>query len=99
MSQETVMEILSWIIVGLITGSMARAIMPGPAAGELRIAILIGIIGAFVGGSVGTIFPIDQSTQFNFYALLMATNGALYLLFAYRCLALRTARADEKWRP
>ena len=93
------MEMLSWIVVGVVTGSMARAVMPGPAAGGMYVAILIGILGAFIGGSVATIFPADQSVQFNFYSLGLAVIGSLYLLFAYRCIAIRTPRSDQVWRP
>lgn len=92
------MSIFSWIAVGAIAGSMARAIMPGPAAGGMYVAVLIGILGAFVGGSIGTIFPADQLTQFSF-ALLAAMTGALYFLFAYRCYAQRTPRHTNNWRP
>ena len=66
MPLETRMEILSWIVVGAIAGSMARAVMPGPAAGGIYVAILIGVFGAFVGGVAGTIFGADQSARFNF---------------------------------
>ena len=93
------MEILSWIVVGVITGSMARAVMPGPTAGGIYVANLVGILGAFIGGSVGTIFPVAQTVQFNFYALGLAVIGSLYLLFAYRCIAIRTPRSSEMWRP
>jgi uncharacterized membrane protein YeaQ/YmgE (transglycosylase-associated protein family) len=89
------MEILSWIIVGIITGTMARTIMPGPAAGGIYVAILVGVLGAFIGGSVGTIFPADQAARFNFYALGLALIGSLYLLFAYRCIAMRTPRTNR----
>lgn len=85
------MEIFSWIIVGLITGSMARITMPGPAAGGMYVAILIGLVGAFIGGLLGTTFSVDTVVPFNLYALLMATNGATYLLFFYRCVAMRSA--------
>ena len=39
------MDIASWIIVGLVTGSIARLAMPGPAAGGMPVAILIGLVG------------------------------------------------------
>lgn len=90
------MSILVWIVVGAIAGSLARTIMPGPAAGGMYVAALIGILGAFVGGSIGTVFPADQPTQYSF-ALLTATTGAMYFLFAYRCFAQRTPRYKNNW--
>ncbi len=92
------MEILSWIIVGAFAGSIARAVMPGPPAGGIHVAILIGVLGAFVGGSAGPLLT-DPSTHFNFEALGWALNGSLYLLFAYRCVAMRTPRSHRSWRP
>ncbi len=82
------MEIVSWIIVELITGSVARIVMPGPAAGGIKVAILIGLVGAFIGGIIGTTVSVEDSAP-ALYALLCAVNGALYSLFGYRCFALR----------
>jgi uncharacterized membrane protein YeaQ/YmgE (transglycosylase-associated protein family) len=92
------MEMLSWLVIGVVTGSLARAVMPGPPGGGMRVAILIGLIGAFVGGFLGVIFPMDQLLSFNFYACGLALIGSLYLLFAYRCIAMRSSRLDNKWR-
>jgi uncharacterized membrane protein YeaQ/YmgE (transglycosylase-associated protein family) len=83
------MEIVSWIIVGLITGSMARVAMPGPAAGGMSVAILIGVIGALIGGIVGTAILPDALTRFNLYSLFVAVIGAMILLFFFRCFAIR----------
>jgi uncharacterized membrane protein YeaQ/YmgE (transglycosylase-associated protein family) len=92
------MEILLWIVVGVATGSLARALMPGPPAGGMRVAILVGVLGAFLGGSAGTVLT-NESTHFNFVALGWAVNGSLYSLFAYRCIAMRTPRSHQNWRP
>lgn len=83
------MEIASWIIVGLVTGSIARVAMPGPAAGGMSVAILIGLIGALTGGILGTAFAVGGLVPFDFYALGMAAIGAMILLFPYRCIAMR----------
>jgi uncharacterized membrane protein YeaQ/YmgE (transglycosylase-associated protein family) len=84
------MNVFLWIVVGLITGSMARKLMPGPAAGGISVAILIGLIGAMVGGLVGTIFFGSAGDPSKLSSVLMATNGALYPLFLYRCFAMRS---------
>jgi uncharacterized membrane protein YeaQ/YmgE (transglycosylase-associated protein family) len=83
------MEIASWLIVGLATGSMARVAMPGPAAGGMPVAILIGLAGAFIGGSLGSTISPDTLAPFHLYAVATATIGALVLLFCYRCIAMR----------
>jgi len=84
------MNIFLWIVVGLITGSMARKLMPGPAAGGIPVAILIGLIGAMVGGLVGTIFFGNTRDPFRLFAVFTAIDGALYPLFLYRCIAMRS---------
>ena len=62
------MDIASWIIVGLVIGSIARVAMPGPAAGGMPVAILIGLVGAFIGGLLGTTISPDTAAPFNLYA-------------------------------
>ena len=61
------MDIASWIIVGLVTGSIASR-HAGPAAGGMPVAILIGLVGAFIGGVVGTTFSPDMAAPVNSYA-------------------------------
>jgi uncharacterized membrane protein YeaQ/YmgE (transglycosylase-associated protein family) len=63
--------------------------MPGPAAGGIRVAALIGLLGAVIGGFLGTTFLVATSAPFDLKSLLMAANGAIYPLFVYRCIALR----------
>jgi uncharacterized membrane protein YeaQ/YmgE (transglycosylase-associated protein family) len=78
------MGILSWIILGLIVGVLAKWIMPGNDPGGLIVTILIGIAGAFVGGYIGTALGFGDVTGFNLGSLAIATGGSLLLLFAYR---------------
>jgi len=80
------MGILSWIVLGLIVGALAKWIMPGRDPGGLVVTILIGIAGAFVGGYIGTALGLGTVTGFNLGSLVIATGGALLLLFAYRRL-------------
>lgn len=93
------MDIAAWIIVGLVTGSLARLAMPGPAAGGMPVAILIGLVGAFVGGVLGTTISPDAADPFNFYATSMAAIGAMILLFLYRCVAMRFEENHIESRP
>jgi uncharacterized membrane protein YeaQ/YmgE (transglycosylase-associated protein family) len=83
------LDIVSWIVVGLVTGSLSRAAMPGPAAGGILDAVLIGLLGALAGGFLGTTFLAETSGPIDMATLMMAINGAIYPIFIYRCLALR----------
>jgi len=78
------MGILSWIVIGLIAGALAKFIMPGKDPGGIFITILIGIAGAFVGGFVGSFLGFGPVTGFNAGSLIVAVGGAVLLLFLYR---------------
>jgi len=85
------MGILSWIIVGLIAGVLAKLIMPGKDPGGFIVTILIGIVGAIIGGFlVGLFVPGDLITGINFTTIIVATAGAIVLLVLYRLIASRT---------
>ena len=80
------MGIFSWIIFGLIAGILAKWIMPGKDPGGFIVTTLIGIVGAVVGGYIGTMLGFGDVTGFNIRSFLIAIGGALILLFAYRKL-------------
>jgi uncharacterized membrane protein YeaQ/YmgE (transglycosylase-associated protein family) len=83
------MGILAWIVVGLIAGALAKLIMPGDDPGGIIVTILIGIVGAFVGGLVVNLFGGAGVTGFNIWSILVATIGAIILLAIYRLVAPR----------
>jgi uncharacterized membrane protein YeaQ/YmgE (transglycosylase-associated protein family) len=78
------MGILSWIVMGLIVGVLAKFIMPGKDPGGFIVTILIGIAGAFVGGYIGSFLGLGAFTGFNLGSLLLAIGGAIILLILYR---------------
>ena len=80
------MGILSWIILGLVVGVLAKWIMPGKDPGGLVITILLGIGGAFVGGYLASVAGLGSVTGFNIGSLVIATGGAVLLLFLHRRL-------------
>ena len=77
------MGILSWIILGLIAGVLAKWIMPGKDGGGLIVTILLGIAGAFVGGWIGSFLGLGTTGGFSLGSIVTATLGALLLLFIY----------------
>lgn len=78
------MGFLSWILLGLVVGALAKFIMPGPDPGGLLVTILLGIAGAFVGGFVGSLVGLGSVSGFNLGSLALATGGALLLLWGHR---------------
>ena len=80
------MGILSWIVMGLIVGVLAKFIMPGKDPGGIILTILIGIGGAFLGGFIGSYLGLGTITGFNTTSLLLAIGGAVLLLILYRLI-------------
>jgi len=83
------MGILSWIVFGLVVGAVAKFVMPGRDPGGLTITMMIGIVGAVLGGFLGRsmgLYTVDQPAGF-----FMALLGAIVLLTVYR-LAMRPRR-------
>jgi len=78
------MGIISWIVLGLIVGVVAKLIMPGRDPGGLVITILIGIAGALLGGFISSALGLGSVSGFNLWSLAIAVGGALLLLIGYR---------------
>jgi uncharacterized membrane protein YeaQ/YmgE (transglycosylase-associated protein family) len=79
-------SIISWIVVGLIAGLLARFLLPGDDPGGLILTTLIGMAGAVVGGVLIGVLGGAGATGFNVWSILVATLGAVMLLFVYRLL-------------
>ena len=86
------MGILAWIILGLIAGAIAKAIMPGRDPGGFVVTALIGIVGAVIGGFLGNmLFGIGGVSGIDIRSILIAVCGALVLLWIYRLATGRRA--------
>ena len=88
-------NILLWVVFGLIAGLIAKAIMPGRDPGGVIITILLGIVGSIVGGFIGRqILGVrGADSDFNLTHLLFAIIGAIVVLAIYRLITSRSVRA------
>lgn len=77
------MGILTWIIFGLIAGAIAKFIMPGNQNMGWLMTIILGIVGAFVGGWIGTMLGLGTVDEFDFGSIALAVVGALVVLWIY----------------
>ncbi|MDQ3777772.1 MAG: GlsB/YeaQ/YmgE family stress response membrane protein [Actinomycetota bacterium] len=89
------MGIIAFIILGLIAGVIAKAILPGDDPGGLIVTTIIGVIGAILGGFLAqALFDADPMDEFfDISSWLTAIVGALILLIIYRMVAGRGRRA------
>jgi len=86
------MSIIAWIILGLIAGWIASRVMHGSGSGFVM-NLVLGIVGAFVGGLLFSMVGGAGVTGFNAWSLIVATVGAIVVLWLYNAVAQkRTAR-------
>jgi uncharacterized membrane protein YeaQ/YmgE (transglycosylase-associated protein family) len=86
------MGIISWIVVGLIAGFIGSKIVNKTGEGLLR-DIILGIVGAFVGGWIFTAMGAAGVTGFNIYSIFVAVIGAVVVLVAYHAIFGQKATA------
>ena len=88
------MGIIGWILLGLLAGIVAKAILPGDDPGGLIVTLLLGVAGALLGGLVARALglgdPIDEF--FDISTWIAAIIGAIVLLLIYRMIFGRRTR-------
>jgi uncharacterized membrane protein YeaQ/YmgE (transglycosylase-associated protein family) len=87
------MSIIGWIILGLLAGVIAKAVLPGRDPGGIFVTIIIGVVGALLGGFIGAaLFGVDPIDEFfDISTWLAAIVGAMVVLVIYRLATGRKA--------
>ena len=84
--------IIGYIVIGLLGGAIAKAIMPGEQGGGWVATILLGIVGALVGGFLGgLLLGVNYTEIFSIEGLIFSVVGALLVLFIYGLVTKRKA--------
>lgn len=83
------MDILTWVVFGLIVGIVANIIDPRPSSGGILGAIVLGVVGALIGGFLGNLLFGVGVTGFNISSFIIAVLGSLLLLFIARVMIRR----------
>ena len=87
------MGLISWIVLGLIAGLIAKALMPGRDPGGCIITIIIGIVGALLGGFLSTALGFGGlSGEIDWRSLVIAVLGSIVLLAIWRMMRGRSRR-------
>lgn len=85
------MGIISWIVLGLIAGYLAKLILPGKDPGGLLVTIIIGAVGGVVGGFVSTQLGFGTVDGLSIGSIAIAVLGAVGLLIVWRIVRNKSA--------
>lgn len=78
------MGILGWIVLGLIAGAIAKLILPGKQGGGWIVTLLLGIVGALLGGWIGSlIFNVSIDKFWSLSTWLLAIAGSIIVLLIW----------------
>ncbi|GAA1498811.1 GlsB/YeaQ/YmgE family stress response membrane protein [Paeniglutamicibacter kerguelensis] len=86
------MGFIGWIVLGLLAGAIAKAIKPGDQGGGLFATLLLGVVGAVLGGWLGSlIFDVNINEFWSLSTWLLAIGGALIVLVVWGLLTRKKA--------
>lgn len=89
------MNIIAWIILGLLAGAIAKAVVPGYQGGNWLATMVLGIIGAFIGGTLHLFLKTGTlqiaAPGLSFVGVIIAVLGAIIAIFLYGALSRRSA--------
>lgn len=80
------MGVITWILLGLVAGALAKFIMPGKDPQGCLITVVLGVVGAVVGGFLGTFIGLGKVESFDIGGILISTAGAVVVLILWRVL-------------
>ena len=87
------MGFLGFLLLGLIAGAIAKAILPGRQGGGIFITLLLGVVGALLGGWIGSmLFNTNINEFFSLSTWLLAIGGSIIVLLVYGMITKRSAR-------
>lgn len=74
---------IGWIVVGLGAGALAKLILPGKQGGGWIVTLILGVVGAVLGGFLGGLIGIQGSGVFNIWTWVLAVGGAIIVLLVW----------------
>ncbi len=88
------MGIIGWIVLGLIAGAIAKAILPGTQGGGWLITLILGVVGALLGGFIGSaVFGIGLENFWSLQTWIVAILGSIVVLLLYGLFTRGSRRA------
>jgi uncharacterized membrane protein YeaQ/YmgE (transglycosylase-associated protein family) len=91
---EIIMNIIAWTVLGLLSGAIAKAIYPGSQGGGILSTIILGIIGAFLGGTLYSLISTGgvqlTATSLSIPGLAISVLGAMLAIYLWGVMARNT---------
>ncbi|GAB3543006.1 hypothetical protein GCM10027403_36570 [Arthrobacter tecti] len=88
------MNFLAFLLLGLIAGAIAKLILPGKQAGGWVMTLILGVIGALLGGFLGNLlFNVGVNEFFSISSWLLAIGGAIIVLLIYGAITKNRSHA------
>jgi uncharacterized membrane protein YeaQ/YmgE (transglycosylase-associated protein family) len=87
------MGILGWIVLGLLAGAIAKLILPGRQGGGWIVTLILGVVGALLGGFLGSVlFGVGLEDFWSLQTWLLAIGGAIIVLLIYGLVTRGSSR-------
>jgi uncharacterized membrane protein YeaQ/YmgE (transglycosylase-associated protein family) len=84
-------NIIAWVVLGLLAGAIAKAIVPGPQGGSWLSTLILGVVGAFIGGTLHTFIQTGTlqltATTLSIPGVFVAVLGAIIAIYLYGLVA------------
>lgn len=77
------LSFIGWIVVGLGAGALAKLILPGKQGGGWIVTLILGVVGALLGGFLGSLIGVSGNGVFNIWTWVLAVGGAIIVLLIY----------------
>lgn len=81
------MNVIAWVVLGILAGAIAKAIYPGTQGGGIIATMVLGVVGAFVGGTVMTLITTGKlaftASTFSIPGVIVAVLGAMLAIFVW----------------
>lgn len=89
------MGILGWIVLGLVAGAIAKLILPGKQAGGWIITLVLGVVGALLGGFLGSVlFNVGLEDFWSLQTWLLAIGGSIVVLLIWGLITKNRGRTN-----
>lgn len=89
------LSFIGWIVIGLAAGALAKLILPGKQGGGFIVTLLLGIVGALLGGWIGSMIGVSGDGVFSIWTWVLAVGGSILVLLIWGLIFGRKKSSDR----